>query len=114
MNKAQAQLCRRLGQLQAQMTPQQIHSTVFIWHWIPKERRENLAPGERIVLDHYRRSGCAISALQRITTDPNDQGRRCEPGGYIEDIIQRLHQACPLRETHGSCRTCEGTPAAHT
>ena len=114
MAKTNAKLCSRLEHLEARRTPKQTVCLVFVWRWIPKDRRENLAPGERIVQDHYRQCGQLINARQRITTDPDDHGRRCEPEGYLEDVIQELHKNCWYRERGGSCLTCTGTPVANT
>ena len=108
------QLWRRLDRLESQINPEGPPSAVFIMHPIPEEKRNNLAPGERIVLDHYRQTGFLISAAERVTTDPADCGGKCEPGGYLEDVIQRLHAQCYWRERGGSCNSCDGTPVAHT
>jgi hypothetical protein len=68
MAKTNAKLCSRLEHLEARRAPKQIVSVVFLWHWIPQERRENLAPGERIVQDHYRQ--CDTPSTQSSASPP--------------------------------------------
>ena len=78
---------------------------------VPKldpERRENLVAGERIVTDWYQ---CIepelgfIYSRERITTDPLDLGRICQPGQCLEDVMQEIGRKCE-REQDGICRTC--------
>jgi hypothetical protein len=96
------------------MIPKQVDPWVFITCPLPDERLAELAPWERLVLDYFRQEGLLISAAERITSDPKDQGRRCEPGGYLEDVIRELHRDCYHRERAGFCATCADTPVANT
>ena len=85
---------------------------VFTMHTL--QQKQNLKPGERIVSDHYRQTGLLIYAAQRITNDRNDHGRRCEPEGYLENVVKRIHTDCYFRVRSGSCHSCHGTPIANT
>jgi len=69
--------------------------------------RAAMGPGERIVVDWYRDLYGVVWARERITTDPTDQGQRCERGGYLLNVIRELHETCELRE-RGGCGTCLG------
>jgi hypothetical protein len=110
----QRKLISRIELLEARMTPPQPHPWVFITCPITEERRRNLEPRERTVLDYFRQDGLLISAVERITTDPKDQGRRCEAGGYLEEVIRELHEDCYFRGRDGSCNSCHDTPVANT
>ena len=107
-------LCRRLGQLERALAPAVCVAYVYIAEPLPPERKAQLVPGERIVLDHFRQRGALVEASQRIATNPRDQGRRCEPEGYLPDIIERIHKDCYWRERPGNCNNCLGTPFANT
>jgi hypothetical protein len=110
----QRKLISRIELLEARLIPKQVDPWVFISHPITEERRRNLEPGERVVLDYFRQNGFLIDAAERITTDPKDQGRRCEPGGYLESVIRELHEDCDYRGRDGGCHTCADTPVANT
>ena len=89
---------------------------LMLWnmHPLPKERIEKLAANERVVNDWYRDvAGGIVWSRERITTDPDDCGRRCEPGGYLIDVLQEIHRDCWHR-TKGVCRACTGTPIAES
>jgi hypothetical protein len=107
-------LISRLELLEARMIPKQVHPWVFISCPLPDERLAEIAPDERLVLDYFRHDGLLISAAERITSDPKDQGRRCQPGGYLEDVIRELHEDCWYRDRDGGCNTCKNTPIANT
>ena len=68
-------VCSRIERLENCWRPRQKVVYVFLTKPLEPGRRESLAPGERIVLDHHRWKGLMISASQRITTDPHDEGR---------------------------------------
>ena len=106
-------LISRIELLESRMTPEQPHPWVFITHPLPDERLVDLKPGERLVLDYFRQDGLLIDAAERITTDAKDHGRRCEPGGYLEDVIRELHEDCYFRGRDGSCNSCHNTPVAN-
>src|SRR5450432_956440 len=114
MARSYSKICARLAELEAEITPEPIPPSIFTWHGIDRHRRENLAPDERIVLDCFRQRGQLIDAQERITTDPKDNGRECEPEGYLEDVIQEIHADCWLRDRGGSCMICEDTTVAGT
>lgn len=109
-----SKMCRRLQDLETRLIPRECPSCVFVMQPVDPRRRENLAQGERIVMDYFRHDGQLISAAERITTDPADAGRRCEPGGHLRDVIESLHRDCYWREKYGVCRICKHTPVANT
>ena len=111
MNKT---LSKRLDMLEQRRIPRAIPCMVFNMHPLSPEDKQNLQPGERIVSDHYRQTGYLIYAAQRVTSDPKDQGRRCEPEGCLEDVVRRIHESCEERHKSGSCNSCHGTPIANT
>jgi hypothetical protein len=109
------EICRRLEYLEELLAPPDPGMAfVFIMNPLPAGAEENLKPGERVVLDYYRQEGLLIDARERITTDPADEGRRCEPDGHLEDVIRELHEECYYRSRDGSCRTCHGTAVEGT
>ena len=83
-------LLRRLAKLEERRpNPLPLLRTVCITDFIEEPRRKTLAPGERIVLDWYSDVNFEVLARERITSDPCDQGHRCEPipplpRGYTE------------------------------
>jgi hypothetical protein len=110
----QRKLISRIELLEAEMIPKPVDPWMFISHPIAEERRRNLEPGERIVLDYFRHAGLLIHAAERVTTDPQDHGRRCEPEGFLEEVIRELHEDCYFRGRGGSCNCCQNTPVANT
>jgi hypothetical protein len=109
------EICRRLEYLEALLAPPApAMALIFIANPLPPGAGENLAPGERVVLDYYRHEGLLIEARERITADETDGGRRCEPESHLEDVIRELHSDCYYRSRGGSCRTCHGTAVADT
>jgi hypothetical protein len=76
------------------------------------ESDRELLPSERVVIDRFRDTGNIIWAWRRITSDPAESGRRCEPGSYLVDILTPFHECCPWRKITGACRMCQGTPVA--
>jgi hypothetical protein len=107
-------LSKRLDILEQRLIPRVMPYAVFTMHPLQPEQTENLQPGERIVSDHYKQNGLLIYAAQRITSDPKDHGRRCEPEGCLEDVVRRIHEDCYYRTRGGSCHSCHGTPIANT
>jgi hypothetical protein len=67
---------------------------------IDEARREALAANERIVEDWYDDRDGVLWTRERITTDPNDEGQRCPPGGCLEEIMRELH---PGWESDNEC-----------
>ena len=67
---------------------------------------------ERVVIDRFRDTGSTLLGRERVTSQPSDNGRSCEVGGCLEDILEQLHQGCYWRWITGACRMCEGTPIA--
>jgi hypothetical protein len=102
----------RLIQLEARMAPLVCPNYIFISEALPDDRVQNLAAGERIVLDYYRHRGRLIDARERITSDSKDHGRRCEPKGYLCDIIEEIHANCCYQSKTGYCNICINTPVA--
>jgi hypothetical protein len=88
------------------------HGLAFVWHCIPPERKQNLAPDERVVVDWFRSIPGILSGRERITNNPADVGRKCFRNGYLIDILTEIHQECHHRESTGSCEYCHGTPVA--
>ena len=111
MNKT---LDKRLDVLEQRLIPRVIPCMVFTMHALTPEQKQSLQPGERMVSDYYRRTGLLIYAAQRVTSDPKEQGRRCDPEGCLEDVVRRLHEKCDSRHRSGSCHSCHGTPVANT
>jgi hypothetical protein len=81
-----------------------------VWRHLPMERKKNLGPGERVVVDWYRNCGVMTYGRERITHDPKDQGRKCKAGGYLLDVLEELHRSCSHKDATGSCRDCVNTP----
>src|ERR1700730_407765 len=92
-------LLNRLRQLEGKRFPPPSVSVglAYTWHRVDAARKQNLADGERIGVDWYREWNRIASGRERITSDPNDQGRRCKRGGYLLDVLQHLHQSCEYR-----------------
>jgi hypothetical protein len=90
------ELLRRLAKLEERYRPPALPllRTVWITDCIAPSRRQALAPGERIVLDWESEVNFEVSARERITTDPCDEGRRCEPSSTLPRDDTRL--AAPL------------------
>jgi hypothetical protein len=85
-----------------------------LWRRLPWERKQNLAPGERLVVDWYRNWGTMTHGRERVTQDPEDHGRACKRGGYLLDVLEELHQTCSRKATTGSCGQCVDTPVAES
>ena len=106
---------RRLRKVEAKRHPAEkpaVSELATVARTLPRARKQNLAPGERVVIDWYRHSNGVFWGRERISTDPADQGRHCNRGGYLVEVIQELHQACAGRALDGSCHKCKGTPVA--
>ena len=88
------------------------HGLAVVWWLLPFERKKNLVPPERVVVDWFRNSNSMTYGRERITCDTADKGRKCKPGGYLLDVIEEIHQGCFHREITGSCQICQNTPAA--
>jgi hypothetical protein len=103
------QLERRVLLLEAAVASRAVHDLLLILVESPGSRRE-LGANEHLVIDRFRDTGSVVWGYERITTDPNDQGRTCEPRGCIKALLERFHQGCHWRAISGTCRMCEGTP----
>jgi hypothetical protein len=102
----------RLRKLEAKRNPPNkpvVVGLATVTHRLPWERIQNLAAGEHMVIDWYRHLNGVSWGRQRISADPADHGRRCQQGGYLVDVMQELHLACPHHEGTGWCSTCRGT-----
>ncbi len=86
---------------------------LMVWNMcpLPNESTRNLVGNERIDHDWYRDVCGIVSTRERITTDPEDKVRKCEPGGYLADVLQEIHRDCAYRSV-GCCRACAGTPVS--
>ena len=112
MNRA---ILKRLAVLEERFKPPppgKRYSMVWMMHALAPEVKANLGDSERIVGDVFRDFNGIGWAAERITSDPNDNGRDPEPGGYLEDVIREIHQTCSHRDCMEGCRVCEGTPVA--
>ena len=107
----------RLRKLDAKLTPPEalnICGLATVAHGLPRERKNNLAPGERVVIDWYQDIGAVLWGRERITNDSTDRGRCCTRKGYLVDVIQELHKVCSYRQQTGSCFACQDTPVAES
>ena len=101
-------LLMRLSKLESQLGTRRRWGSVVRSHWIDLERRENLAEGERIVVDCYR---CLMPSTgffwgrERITRDPDDRGRICRAGQCLKDVLEEIGEVCE-RQPDGRCRAC--------
>ena len=110
MRRIESRVRKLEAQLQLDSQPQ-VRGLGCLWRRLSWERRRNLAPGERVVVDWYRNWGTMTHGRERITQDPEDHGRACKPGGYLLDVLEELHQSCSFKST-GSCGDCANTPVA--
>jgi hypothetical protein len=105
------QLDRRVRLLEATVAGRAIHNPLLILVDLPGPHRK-LGVNEHVVIDRFRDTGRVVWGQERITSDPDDDGRTCEPGGYILGLLERFHQTCHWRTVSGTCRMCAGTPVA--
>ena len=107
------QRLQRLERAKAHLVRVSARWPLMFWNMrpLPRERIENLAANERVVSDWYRDIRGIVWTRERITADPSDMGRKCEPDGYLADVLQEIHRDCEYR-TEGGCRACAGTPLA--
>jgi hypothetical protein len=109
-----AKLLSRLAQLECRMVGHTSPEYFIVTEQIPENNLERLPEGQRIVLDWYRNRNNFVEARQRVTQDPTDDGRQCERGGYLLEVIREVHAGCIHRESMGHCSSCTGTPIAGT
>ena len=101
-------LLERLTALEYQLNDRSWPRILLVPERVDPHRRENLAEGERIVLDWYL---CIypdvgfFNSRERIATDPSDLGRICQPGQCLQDVMQELGYTC-RRQPDGSCPQC--------
>jgi len=108
-----AKLLHRLVQLESRMV-EACPPYFIVTEEIPENSIARLAERERIVLDCYRNNRSFVLGRQRITEDPNDDGRQCRPGDYLLDVLWEVHAGCSHRQSPGQCSSCIGTPVAGT
>jgi hypothetical protein len=102
-------LIQRIGKLEAlYATPKRVRSPLVML--VEREPEHELGPGERLVEDWFRDLGSMVWARARVTTETEDIGRRCPPGGYLLDVLEDFHKHCPWRRRTGVCQMCQGTP----
>lgn len=101
-------IVRRLNRLEnryLKVPQQRWPAMLWIMHPIESVRRQRLGIGERIVDDWYKDFNGVVWVRERITSDPDDEGQRCKPGGVLQDVIQELHEKCAFRD-RGGCMSC--------
>jgi len=106
------QLDRRVRRLEMAVAGRAVNIPVLILVEPLVPHRE-LRARERLVVDRFRDTGSVVWGLERITSEPGDDGQSCEPGGCIESILRRFHQICHWRTISGTCRMCQGTAVAN-
>jgi hypothetical protein len=74
-----ADLTRRLARLEQRRGRIELPKLILICNAITPERRLSLAPGERVVTDWSTDVDGFVVGSERITTQPGDDGRRCDP-----------------------------------
>ncbi len=81
----------RVERLKAHMVRHSAPWPLMFWNMcpLPNERIESLTANERVVNDWYRDIRGIVWTRERVTADPDDQGRKCEPDGYLADVLQR-------------------------
>ena len=104
------QLDRRVRRLEVAMAGRAVNTPVLVE---PLVTNRELRAGERLVIDCFRDTGSVVWGLERITSEPGDEGQKCEPGGCIDFLLQRFHQTCHWRTISGACRMCQGTAVAN-
>jgi hypothetical protein len=77
-------------------------------HRLEAERKQALATDERIVVDWYRDFYGVVWGRERFRNTPGDEGRCCEPGGYLPDVIRELHLVYCVRSAQAA------SPRRHT
>ena len=87
---------------------------IIVTEALPPEQKVGLSVSQRVVIDEYKSQGLVTLARERVTSKSKDEGRRCPPGGYAEDVIRDIHQNCCYRGTEGFCQICADTPVAGT
>ena len=108
-----AKLLHRLVQLESRMV-EACPPYFIVTEEIPENSITRLAEGARIVLDCYRNDRSFVLARQRVTQDPNDDGRQCRPGEFVLYVLREVHAGCSHRDNPGHCGGCFGTPVADT
>jgi hypothetical protein len=111
MRRIESRLRKLEARLELRNEPQ-CAGLAFVWHFLPLERKNNLGPGERVVVDWFRNSNSITQGRERITVDAADNGRKCKRDGYLLDVVAEIHQSCSHRESTGSCLTCRDTTVA--
>jgi hypothetical protein len=97
-----AKLLHRRVQLESRWAGESHLSYFIVTEQIPENNLAQLPEGERIVLDCYRNDRSFVLARQRVTQDPNDDGRQCRPGEHLIDVLREIHASCSHRESPGS------------
>ena len=73
----------RLRKLEAKLNAPEKRRVVglaTVAHAAPWKRKQNLLPGERVVIDWYDNRGGTVWGRERITTDPTDHGSPLHAG----------------------------------
>jgi hypothetical protein len=98
-------LLRRVQRLEGGCAEKRWPVMVWMMAHVESSRRQTLGIHERIVADWYRDFNGIVWARERVTTDAEDVGLRCEPGGFLPGVIQELHANCEFRD-RGPCTIC--------
>jgi len=105
-------LIRRIGKLESlYAAPKLVRSPLVML--VELEQQGELERGERVVEDWFRDCGPMVWARERVTTETEDGGRRCPPGGYLLDVLENFHEHCSWRSSTGICQMCKGTPVGN-
>ena len=102
-------LSKRIGNLENLYTAAKLVRSPLVM-LVERNQEGELAPDERVVQDWFRDCGSIVWACERVTTETEDVGRRCPPGGYLLDVLEHFHEHCPWRKRTGVCQMCLGTP----
>src|SRR6266851_9876295 len=97
---------KRLWRLESKRSQSErlaIEGLATVAHVLPREHKESLAAGGRVVIDWYRIVSGVMWGRERLSYDLADRGQCCESNGYLIDAIQELHQTCSYRDKPGSC-----------
>ena len=91
-------LLRRIEALERKLLWRKSVPPLVVVYRLDPER--TLGPNERIVEDWFEDHNNLITARERITSDPEDVGRRCPRNGCLEDVKRGMEEElrCDLRQ----------------
>jgi hypothetical protein len=93
-------LAKRVLALEGRMlsSPEQPPRYVWVVGPLPEQAKANLSADQRVVLDVFRDWHGTSWGRERITNDPDDQGRDLESGGDLENFPWEVDEGCSSRE----------------